>query len=83
MSIGSLVDRCKDSPISPKWSDMKLSAMEFQTLQNAADVAEAQQELLKFIKYRSKRAKRNSPLITLLAAALKRVKMSSPAQNSL
>jgi hypothetical protein len=61
---------------------MKLSAMEFQTLQNAADVADAQQELLKFIKHRSRRAKRNSPLITLLAVALKRVKTSSPAQNN-
>jgi hypothetical protein len=62
---------------------MKLSAMEFQTLQDAADVAEVQQELLKFIKHRSKRAKRNSPLITLLAAALMRVRMSTPAQNNL
>jgi hypothetical protein len=62
---------------------MKLSAMEFQTLQNAAEIAEAQQELLNSVKARSKHAKRNSPLITLLAAALKRVKMSSPAQNNL
>jgi hypothetical protein len=61
---------------------MKLSAMDFQTLQNAAETAEAQQELLHFIKHRSKHAKRNSPLIILLAAALKRVKTSSPAQNS-
>jgi hypothetical protein len=49
--------------------------MEIHTLQDAADAAEAQQELLELMKRPSKR---NSPLITLLAAALKRRQKFQP-----
>ena len=41
---------------------MKLNSMDFQTLHRAADVADAQRDLVELMKRRSDRAKRSSPL---------------------
>jgi hypothetical protein len=46
---------------------MKLSSMDFHALRHAADVADAQRDLVELMKRRSDRAKRNSPLTGDLA----------------
>jgi hypothetical protein len=49
---------------------MKLSAMDVQMLRDAADVADAQQELMEFMKRRSNRTKRHSPFGGQAAATI-------------